>query len=631
MTPVIDDDVTELVVLDAQKVSAVGKPANGTSWLVLKAEAEGTECLTCKGKGTIMEGNRKCPVCKGAGTVAKSDSAEADAVEEEVTGSDAEKAEAVDKALSAADRKSMPSSSFAFVDKNGGKHLPIHDEGHVKSALGRFAQQDFSEAKGDAGDAKQKAAAKIKAAAKSHGIDLDPESTVAEAAKKGAVQDALGGTAMPEVASRLDGGRSGLVGSLTPGPKTPKPDASLTLGGESTQEIPIEARVNDHPGNFATTDGAGILQPQSVAKALAVSSLVGALDQIDAQRQAIKDGTFRPPTDEEAETPGSMPWESYDAATLKQVAECLAACCSALDNIADRERAEAQEADPGDIDNAWDLEEAKSALDYALGIAARLSYHEAAEGEATKGTGVAVKVGRTLSGKNMTALEAAHKHLSAVIEGANKSKPDDESEEDKIVTTVTKDELSEMITTASAQSAVAAVKAILDEQKAEKAEQDKLAVEEAEKNANNGGDVSTADIKPTATADADDVKSVGGSVDPQYVNKGADEALNKQVADQLEELTKTMASVQETVAKIAKRPRPGGPSLDGQARGLAPAAEGRLDGGLVKSAEDRASEIGQLQKAVDEAPDGSVEKERLGERLSIEKLSDFYVSRGFGR
>ncbi len=608
--------VTEITELNAEKVAGVATPANGSSFLFVKAAADTETCGTCDGTGKIRAGKVECPDCKGTGTVAKSDSKEADQEEEEVTGSKAAKAAEqaewwlLDKALSADDRKAMPASSFAFVDKNGNKHLPIHDEGHVKAALGRFGQQDFSEAKGDAAAAKKTAAGKIKAAAKEHGIEVSDDSEVAQAVKKGAVQDSLSGTEEPKDAGKIPSGQSGLAGSVATGPKTPPPDASLTLGGETTAEIPAETQVNDHPGNAATTDAAGILDP-AIAKATAVSSLIEAIDLIAAGRDAIKADLDdnQAIKDEATDSPGSMPWESYDAATLQQVAQCLAGCCAALDSIRQRETVEAMAGDESDMDDAWDLQEAGQALEYALGVAARLSYHEAAESNAAKNTDV-VKVGRTLSGKNMTALEAAHKHLGTVIDGAKNSKAGDgsTSEEDEIVTTVTKGDLAEAI--------VAGVQTALKDQRD---------AEQAEKNANNGGDISEADIKPTASADADDVDAIagGGDVKPEYVNKSEGESgsedgsLSKMVADQLEELTKGLRSVEETVAKIAKRPRAGGPSLDGQARGISPAAEGRMSDEAAKSTED--TEIETLEKQLGEATDPLVKSE-LGQKLTYARL-----------
>ena len=600
-----DVEVTELTELHAEKVSGVGKPANGTSFLLVKAAADDDDaCSTCDGKGTIMEGNRKCPDCSGA---TKSDSDEADEIEAEVT----KEWEALDKALSAADRKKMPTSSFAYVDKKGGKHLPIHDDGHVKAALGRFNQQDFSEAKGDPTKAKAAAASKIKTAAGKHGIEVSDDSNVAEAAKKGAVQDALGGTTTPAEGGHLATGQSGLAGPVTSGLDIAPADASFALGGKTPYAIPDEAKVQTNPPAPTTTDAfPGLANPQAVAKG--VASLVEAMDVLGTQRQAIKDGKYLQvdnPLLSQTVDPGSAPWESYDSATLAQVAQCLAGCCNALDSIQQREAVEAASGNPQDKAHSWDLEDAASALRCAMGIAARIAFEEAAEGSVEK-------AGRVVSDKNMKALETAHKHLATVIDGAKTQKAGDagdDSEEEKIQMEVTKSEF------------VSSVREILKaERKAERKAAKRAAAEEASKNANNDGDVTVADVKATSEHDANDVQSVGGSVDATYVNKGeADgepDPVVKQLVDQFEELTKglrdRLESVEGVVTKIAKRPRSGGPSLDGQARGLAPAAEGR-QGDVTKSTAD--TDIESLEKSLDEATD-PVLKSELGLKLTYARL-----------
>ncbi len=74
---------------------------------------------------------------------------------------------AIDAAeLTAAKRDDLPDSSFAYIDSNGDRHLPIHDPAHVRAALSRFNQTQFESA-----DAKAKALAKIRAAAKKFGIE----------------------------------------------------------------------------------------------------------------------------------------------------------------------------------------------------------------------------------------------------------------------------------------------------------------------------------------------------------------------------------------------------------------------------------------------------------------------------
>ena len=81
--------------------------------------------------------------------------------------------------LDTEDRNRLRDSSFAWIDRSGERHLPINDESHVRNAIARFGQTDFDEQ-----GAKKKAASKILAAAKKHGVDVDPDDDVSRAAKR---------------------------------------------------------------------------------------------------------------------------------------------------------------------------------------------------------------------------------------------------------------------------------------------------------------------------------------------------------------------------------------------------------------------------------------------------------------
>jgi hypothetical protein len=81
--------------------------------------------------------------------------------------------------LDTKDRNRLRDSSFAWIDKEGERHLPINDEAHVRNAIARFTQTDFGEP-----GAKSAAARKILAAARKHGIDVDEDDAVAKAAKR---------------------------------------------------------------------------------------------------------------------------------------------------------------------------------------------------------------------------------------------------------------------------------------------------------------------------------------------------------------------------------------------------------------------------------------------------------------
>lgn len=76
-------------------------------------------------------------------------------------------------------RDRLKDGSFAYIDKGGERHLPINDETHVRNAISRFDQTDFED-----GSEKQKAARKVMAAARKHGIDVEESSAVAKAAKR---------------------------------------------------------------------------------------------------------------------------------------------------------------------------------------------------------------------------------------------------------------------------------------------------------------------------------------------------------------------------------------------------------------------------------------------------------------
>ena len=75
-------------------------------------------------------------------------------------------------------RDRLRDSSFAYIDREGERHLPINDADHVRNAISRFNQTDFQSK-----TAKHAAARKILAAAKRHDIEVDDASDVAKAAK----------------------------------------------------------------------------------------------------------------------------------------------------------------------------------------------------------------------------------------------------------------------------------------------------------------------------------------------------------------------------------------------------------------------------------------------------------------
>jgi hypothetical protein len=79
--------------------------------------------------------------------------------------------------LDTQDREKLRKNQFAYVDKDGGEHLPVHDAAHVRNAVSRFSQTDF-----ESRTAKRDAARKVMRAAERHGIDVGEDSDVRRAA-----------------------------------------------------------------------------------------------------------------------------------------------------------------------------------------------------------------------------------------------------------------------------------------------------------------------------------------------------------------------------------------------------------------------------------------------------------------
>lgn len=77
--------------------------------------------------------------------------------------------------LDAEARDDLDKRDFAYVDSDGGEHLPIHDESHIRNAISRWNQTDF-----ESKAAKERARKKILGAAKRHGIDVDEDAKISD-------------------------------------------------------------------------------------------------------------------------------------------------------------------------------------------------------------------------------------------------------------------------------------------------------------------------------------------------------------------------------------------------------------------------------------------------------------------
>jgi hypothetical protein len=75
--------------------------------------------------------------------------------------------------LDTEDRKDLRKDQFAYVDRDGGEHLPINDETHVRNAISRWNQTDF-----ESKSAKEEARKKILRAAERYDIEIAEDDNV---------------------------------------------------------------------------------------------------------------------------------------------------------------------------------------------------------------------------------------------------------------------------------------------------------------------------------------------------------------------------------------------------------------------------------------------------------------------
>jgi hypothetical protein len=134
--------------------------------------------------------------------------------------------------------------------------------------------------------------------------------------------------------------------------------------------------------------------------------------------------------------PGSPAWEGIDAATAHKWLAIAARLKNALLLLAEREMLEAASADPGDAENAFSLEDAAAAVDYAIGNLAVFASGEKAEAEigaeceemckalagfdlaplgVIEGLTAIRKAGRVLSAANEAKIRDAEKALGEVL------------------------------------------------------------------------------------------------------------------------------------------------------------------------------------------------------------------------
>ena len=339
-----EEEFSELVSAQFGRVDLVGSPANGsTAFLVMKQDEATTGLMDPEfvreliGKQAEPEPDDGGPVTMTGSPAAIAKLMAEGALRFAKPADDVAKAE-----MSGKSQNDLPDSDFAYIESGGKKdgegktmprslrHFPIHDAAHVRNALARLSSSPFGD----------KAAGKVKAAARKFGIEVSKEAGVPETVAK-------------DIGPELDGGVDGMDPTV----------------------------------------------------ALAEPDEMGPGDMTD---------------------PGSPAWESIDAATAQKWTSIAVRLKNALCVLAEREMLEAASADPGDCENAFDLQDAMCAVDYVIDTLAGYAVDEQAEadlgGEAMDAVGKSAPdpaaleaIRKAMDGADLTVTALAKLETFAVI------------------------------------------------------------------------------------------------------------------------------------------------------------------------------------------------------------------------
>lgn len=660
-------EVTELIEIDPSRVDAVGSPANGTEWLMLKA-IDGTvvetevntdevlaeiakaddngsddkgDCTTCDGSGKIMDGHRKCPKCLGTGNQPKVGQSEKELLEsaKSVPGS-------AESGAPVPVRKDCPTC-------NGSGTLPSN------AAVGADEPTECPDCDGTGNDSQMPPPDKLNAQPGFAGAtnDGDGRTTVDKATVSTADQNDLPDS---DFAYIEPGGEKDSSGKTTP---------------RSLRHFPImdAAHVRNALARAPQSPFGAKAMPKIKAAAKKFGIDVSAKSVEDAET-VEKDGVVSgvnpflggsvtgDTSGDDSETtpiPGSPDWEAADAQLATDAANALLQAAELIRQFADREAIEVAAGEANDMFDVWDAQCAGDAVRAALGIIAVLAFHEGVA--AQKSTDEVVeKKGKRLSTKSVTALAAARDHLSALLgddDPANAS--DDDNAEDaekasddaaikailaKEIDDMTADELTKVLDGRDEK-----LVQLLAEALKGKAAMDEADAVAGGKNANNKakkkdpkadmtdledeadqGDSDSANSSPSGAAKATDeeVELTPEEIEAKTARKEAKKALRaaEEVEKQAAENARTAKAIEEAVTKATEAVA----SLQDQLKSAQEATEARLatiekmaaPGGPVKTrtpemaakAADRDSveiRIASLERAARETSDPDLRKGNL--------------------
>ena len=441
--PVSEDvEVTELLVIDPDRVDAVESPANGTAWLMFKAlDDEGTPastedvlaeinaptkaeldaivkadmekigreaCDSCEGLAKAADGE-PCSKCFGTGILPRPGDTPDTLIALATKGHSAPSGAPVPV------RKDCPTckgTGYLPFEKTDKKCPDCDGSGHDSTeppadALARVDGDGHHIHEGDA-KGREKVDKSVEDGLDGESIAknlyLDDDDSIQKAKLKAKQRNAL-----PDSAFAL------------PGRRYPIHDESharnalsrVSQYGTSEEQSKVRAAVHRRYPNIGreataskSSDGTTYTAPNPTLAAMA-QKVGSSGDEAD---------------------PGSPAWEAVDAQIACDAATALMAAADCIRQFKQREEVEVAAGEGNDVFDAFDACQALCAVTDALGIMARLAFHEGLEAaKSLDDTDDVEKAGKRLSRQTVTALIGVRDHITKLLGQDDPGTTDDEA------------------------------------------------------------------------------------------------------------------------------------------------------------------------------------------------------------
>lgn len=591
--PVREDEATELKPgTEAWRVDAVGGPANGTEWLFLKAEA-GEQPLTeveAAMLASARAGKRIDEIIKSNSTGRQPhDSPTYDALDAVGTAEHAQPNSTINGAGS-------PSGSGSGDDEVDSILGTLRKEaavvvGHcdyLNSLALMKAEADYQAWVKGKYTAEQKASM-LSAGKAYRNANGDPSYPIGDVEDLGKAIKAVGrGGSSHNGIRKYIMRRAKAMGKSSMIPENWQADGSLAK----------DAAYLSQPG--ATLDGQ--MAPEAGP---------------DLDTEVDVDGSSASTTT--GNTPGSPAWEQADADRLIAAGQMLAQVCQCLCDARDSEATEVAAGHFDDQNNVCDLQDAKCAAEYALGIVARLAFHEEVEANTSM-----IKDG-SLTG---AAVDAIRQAISLLKSGdldwlsTKQPAPDGSGTKEEGVFSMgelTKEDLAEVVGGAVKDGVSAGITAAFEKAEADRKERKAAKLAKAEK----------ADPEAKPEAAAADPELAKGEATPEAKSEEAPApAAEQDIASLVKEgVLEVMSPITERLEKLEAQPQSGGPLVGAAGGGFVP-GQGR---GTPLSGTP--TEVADLQSRIQKAAaDGDkITETRLRKDLGNSVLAYAWESRGYPR